>query len=370
MKYLDLDPKPYEHEPYPSDEEMIAKDLFHSNIGNLYFSNAVIRSLLNTGNTLHKYTKETNLNDYDCNLLIQANTIRDGAADVYEKYYTEMDNCPNPFIIIGAGTDSWDGFDIYMRQDTIDTIHKCFSRILERTASIGVRGYYTKRVLVEQVGLPADRIDVIGCPSLRYFGKHLEKFPRKYKRFGKDLRIAVNYTSYCYHNDEAIYLYQILKKYKNSYVSFTDLIEAEMLLNGTPLPIELRHDLLPTTPNHFIMQQNRAVFSPTQAGELELFKDFDFSIGSRIHQAVISVLAGCPAMLIAHSVRVLEIAQHHHIPYITREELITRQPPLWELYYRACWGMRDFYKHYDEKLLEYTDFLQKNGLDVNPDFLL
>ena len=370
MKYMLFDKKPFEHEPYPTDEEMISKNLFLDNIGNLYFSNAVIRSLLNTGNTFHRYTNGMDLNECDYNLLIHANTIRDGGADVYNRWYSEMDTCQKPFVVIGAGTDSWDGFDVYMSQDTIDTIHKCFTRFLERTASIGVRGDYTKRVLVEQVGLPADRIDVIGCPSLRYFGKHLEKFPRKYKRFGKDLRIAVNYTSYCYHNDEALYLHKILKKYKNSYVSFTDLAEAKLLLHGTPLPADRRNDLLPTTPDHFIMQQNRAVFSPTQAGELELFKDFDFSIGSRIHQAVISVLAGCPAMLIAHSVRVLEIAQHHHIPYITRKELITRRPPLWELYYRACWGMRDFYKHYDEKLVEYTDFLQKNGLDVNPDFLL
>ena len=370
MKYLIFDSKPFEHEPYPSDEQMLSENLFLDNIGNLYFFNAVIRSLRKPGNTFHRNIPGTNLDDYDRCLLIHANNIRDGASHFYEHWYHEMERCKTPFVVIGVGTDSWNGFDVYLSDETVDTVRKCFTRFLERTPSIGVRGEYTKKALVELVGLPASRIDVIGCPSVRYFGKHLEKHPREYKSFDSRLRIAVNYTSYCYDNDEAIYLYQLLKSHENSFVSFTDKVEAELLLHGKPLPPDRQHDLLPTRPDHFILQQGRAVFSPTQAGELELMGGFDFSIGSRIHQAVIAVLAGCPAMLIAHSVRVLEIAQHHHIPYITRQELITQRPDLKELYRRACRGMEAFYRHYDEKLVEYTDFLQKNGLEVNPDFLL
>ena len=54
----------------------------------------------------------------------------------------------------------------------------------------------------------------------------------------------------------------------------------------------------------------------------------------------------------------LEIAQHHNIPYILRSELVKEQPFVEALYYRACLGMRRFYDSYDEKLIEYTDFLQ------------
>ena len=184
------------------------------------------------------------------------------------------------------------------------------------------------------------------------------------------MKIAVNFTGYHYDNDEAIYLYKLLKDFKYSYVIFTDKVEAELLWYHKAVPEDRRHDLLPCTPCHFIIKENRARFLARQDKIMGMLNTFDFSIGSRIHQAIISILSGIPAILIAHSTRVLEIAQYHNIPYILRSELVDKQPSVETLYYRACVEMKKFYDSYDEKLVEYTTFLKKNELNVSEDFII
>lgn len=373
MRYLTFTTIPFEHEEnFPSAEEMVKNNYFGNNIGNLFFTNAIVRSLLFEGNEIVNCKSGIDISSFDAGILMYANHIRNGSKSWFDSDYDMIKNNNIPFVIVCVGSDSDPQFHISLEPEVRESIKKCYSLILSRTESIGVRGDMTKQVLVEQVGIPENRIDVIGCPSVRYFGKNFIKKPLKdyCKIFNDDFKIAVNFTGYHYDNDEAIYLYNLLKKYKRSYVIFTDKVEAELLWYKQDVPQFRRHDLLPTTTNHFIIQQNRARFLAKQEDIMNMMRTFDFSIGSRIHQAIIAILSGCPAILIAHSLRVLEIAQHHRIPYIMRTELIERQPSVEELYYRACIGMNEFYDSYDEKLKEYTDFLQKNNLSVNPDFLL
>lgn len=368
MKYLIFGTIPFEHEDFPSEEEIINKNLFGNNVGNMFFFNAIVKSLLRDGNQLIKYRSGLNVDDFDVGILIHANSIRNGTKEWFENDYKIISNSHIPFVLVCVGADSNPQFQTHLDKELITSIKKCYDLLLERTASIGVRGEFTKQVLIEQVGIQSDKIDVIGCPSVRYFGKNFKKFPRKYPLFSEKLKIAVNFTAYHYDLDEAIYLYKLLKKHSNSFVIFTDKVEADLMFNHTPVPENRRHELLPTSEKHFILRQNRARFLARQDKIMQMMSTFDFSIGSRIHQAIVSILSGCPALLIAHSSRVLEIAQHHNIPYILRTELVEREPSVEELYYRACVGMKDFYESYDEKLLEYTNFLEKNNLSVNPDF--
>ena len=275
-----------------------------------------------------------------------------------------------PFVMMSIGADSDKNYRMNISELMKSNVSKLFNTILARTPEIGVRGEYTKKLLHDQCNMPLDRIKVIGCPSVRYFGKSLKKFPRKYPPFSDNLKIAVNFTGYHYDLDEAIYLYNVLKHYKNSYVIFTDKCEAELLWYKNPLPEKRQHELLPTTPNHFIIKEGRARFCANQKGIMRMLSTFDFSIGSRIHQAIIAILSGCPALLIAHSTRVLEIAQYHKIPYILRSELTEKNPPLKELYYKTVEDMSNFYKQYDIGLNDYVEYLNKAKLDVNSNFIL
>jgi len=368
MRSLVFSTIPFEFEPMPSDTYIVDNNLFGNNVGNMFFFNAAVKSLRCETHEIIRYEEGMCLNDYDFGIFIQANQIRNGTLEWINNDYNLIKGCKIPFVIVCIGTDSTPDFNTYLNQDVIDSYYRCYSEILCRTSSIGVRGDWTKKVLVEQIGLPEERIDVIGCPSVRYFGRDLKKFSRNYSNFDKEMKIAVNFTAYHYDDDEAIYLYKLLKEYRNSYIVFTDKVEADLLWKGINVPQNRQHELLPTTVNHFMMKQDRCRFIATQQEIMTMFKTFDFSIGSRIHQAIISIISGCPALLIAHSTRVLEIAEYHNIPYILRTELVETQPSLETLYYRACTGMIKFYKSYDDKLVEYTNFLKKNNLIVNPDY--
>lgn len=361
---------PFENEREPSDDEIINRNLFGNNIGNIYFYNAVVRSLTCAENRLCHYHNGMDLGKPDVGILIYANIFRSNNEQFINQEYDRIRGTDIPYVLVCAGSDSNPEFETRLNSGVSEISKKLLELILERSASIGVRGEMTKKVLVEQVGIKPESIDVIGCPSVRYFGKNLLKFPRKYPEFSKKLKIAVNFTAYHYDNDEAIYLYQLLKNHRNSFVVFTDKVEADMLFHNVPIPEGRRHELLPTTRNHFMIKENRVRFLLRQDEMMRMMRTFDFSIGSRIHQAIVAILSGCPALLIAHSSRVLEIAQHHKIPYILRSELTERNPCIEELYYRACAGMIEFYNCYDTKLTEYSDFLIKNGLRVNPEFIL
>lgn len=371
MKYVVVTRLPFEHEPQLTDKEVVEKNLFTNNVGNLFFTNAAIKSIFKPENEIVRYKKGLDLNSFDKGIFIHANVIRNGCEHVFDYDYNIISNSKIPFVMMSIGADSNKDFKTALTDSMKERVSSLFNLMLDRTPTIGVRGEYTKKILVDQCGMSDSNIKVIGCPSVRYFGKNLLKQRRKkFKPFSKDLKIAVNFTAYHYDLDEAIYLYQILKNYNNSYIIFTDKVEAEMLWYNKPIPESRQHEVLPTSRNHFIIKEGRARFSANQKSIMNMLHSFDFSIGSRIHQAVVAILSGCPALLIAHSTRVLEIAQYHKIPYILRSELTSKQPSLEELYYKTLEGMEDFYKEYNNGLNDFTKYLKLADVDINPDFIL
>ncbi|MBK5218076.1 MAG: polysaccharide pyruvyl transferase family protein [Propionibacteriales bacterium] len=46
----------------------------------------------------------------------------------------------------------------------------------------------------------------------------------------------------------------------------------------------------------------------------DLLRGYQFSFGTRIHGNIAAILAGTPAMLLAHDSRTLELARYHEIP--------------------------------------------------------
>ena len=370
MRYVVVSRLPFEFEPKISDKDIVKNNLFIHNVGNLFFTNAVINTLQKQGNEIVRYKQGIDINSFDRGIFIHANIIRTGCESVIDYDNKIIDSSEIPFVMMSIGTDSDKKFRMKISDEMKFSIGKLFNTILERTPEIGVRGEYTKRFITEQCNLPKDKIRVIGCPSVRYFGKQFKKYPRKYPEFSDNLKIAVNYTGYHYDLDEAIFLYNILKRHKNSYVIFTDQCEAELLWYNKALPEKRQHEVLPTTPDHFILREGRARFCANQKGIMKMLSTFDFSVGSRIHQAIVAILSGCPALLIAHSTRVLEIAQYHKIPYILRSELIAKNPTLKELYNKTISDMNEFYKQYDLGLNDYIEYLNNANLDVNSNFIL
>lgn len=92
---------------------------------------------------------------------------------------------------------------------------------------------------------------------------------------------------------------------------------------------------------------------------ISFLKDKDFTLGTRIHGNVFSLLAGTPAFVIAHDSRTLELAEYNCIPYIKSNE-IKQNTTITELYENADYTkLNSTYKHNFDK---YKLFLRKNGL--------
>lgn len=359
---------PFEYEKRIPEDIVIRDNLFSNNIGNQLFFNSVVRSLNCEYNSIFHY-------GYGCDspekmdrfVIPFANNIRNYACDEYEKVFELLRKTDKPFVISGVGTDSDSNFNTKLNDEIVSVVSEFYKEVLRRTESIGVRGEHTKKVLVEKCNIPTDKIDVIGCPSVRYYGNSLKR-PSFSSDFSDESRIAVCFTAYHYDNDEAIFLYNILKNYKNSFVFFTDKVEAEMLRNGKEITDQNRlHDLLPTRRDHFIIREGRARFIPYQADLMKCFNSFSFLIGSRIHMVIAAILSGIPAMLIAHSTRVKEIADYHHIPYVYRNQL-HEYSGVRELYYKALVDMNSFYDNYSKGLEDYRVFMEKNGLVISDSF--
>ena len=367
-KYLIYGGTPFEHENI--DERLIVeKNMFGNNVGNELFFNGTVRSLSDRPEEemFRLHENRMRLNEFDGVILPLANTIRKGCEKVFIDFSNLINGSQVPFVITGVGIGSTSNLTPALSPEVVDASAKFFHSVLERTASIGVRGEETYEVCVNDLGISKDRIKVIGCPSVRFFGKQLKKHPRMHKNFSQDTKIAVYFTAYSYDNEEAIFLYNIFKHHRRSFVFFTDTVEAELLWNGKAVPQSRIHDLLPTYRSHFMLREGRARFFATQKRLMGCLCTFDFTIGTRIHGIIASILSGVPSLLICSSLRTLEIAKFHNIPYIMRSE-INEKTSLETLYYKTCMGMMKFYNVYDKQLEEYTSFLRENNLTPSKNF--
>ena len=364
-QYLIYGGTPFESEDI-GEREIVEKNMFGGNVGNELFFNSVVRSL--SDNPTHDFSRlgihHAHIDEVKYVILPLANLVRRGCENEISNLYNLLINSCTPFVVIGVGSDSSSNLVPDLSPEVIEIASKFFNAALERTASIGVRGERTQEVFIIALGLPKDRVRVIGCPSVQYFGKRFEKRLEGYQDFSSKTKIAVYYTAYMYDNDEAIFLYKLLKNHKESYVFFTDKVEAELLWDHKPMPQNRVHDLLPTYPGHFIIRGKRANFFATQKRLMESLSGFDFTIGTRIHGIIASILSGVPGILLSTSLRTLEIAQYHNIPYIMRSD-IQETTSVELLYYKACLGMKKFYESYDEKLDVYTAFLRENNLPLS-----
>ncbi|MDR1127239.1 MAG: polysaccharide pyruvyl transferase family protein [Treponema sp.] len=298
-----------------------------------------------------------------------ANSLEPYAKNSLVRLIERINKSDARVVVVGIGGGGRPGgkidFDAELRE-----VHKDFCKaVLNRSASIGVRGEWTYDYLVKTLGFPAECIDVIGCPSLRYYGRYFDKVCKQYVlRDLKYMKINTNFTAYNYHKVWSDYMNYVWQNFPNSDVLFTDKEEGDLLWNGIEITNKGRlHADLPQTKEHFMIQQNRTYFHISEVKIIRHLSRYDFSLGTRIHGNVAAVLAGIPVMQIAAGLRQLEIADFHGIPYILTQDL--PKYTLEQLYEWSLEGMKKFYANYNKNLQIYVDFLKKNEVPVNYEYL-
>lgn len=202
---------------------------------------------------------------------------------------------------------------------TVATIKRFLRAVLDRSATIGVRGETTREYLAS-LGFGDEHVEVVGCPSLFRRGPDLQVHKRS-ERLTPDSHFTMNLSPYVPLMDEVSIRHA--EKYPHMVYVPQGHDSLEMLLWGVDRNPAKRPDL-PAHPYHPLYRANRMRFFVDPATWTAFLAEQEFSFGTRIHGNIAAVNARTPAHVIAHDARTLELARYHEIPHTLVPDLPDR----------------------------------------------
>lgn len=340
-----------------------------TNSGNLLFQDAVYRTLRTPGTELVVDSLSTERRgvdqahidrinaEFDQVVLPLANSFREDFVVPLGRLTDVVEKLTVPVVVTGVGGQLDTHGDPGQSSEAVDTAALRFVRaVLERSESIGVRGEFTKAYL-EHLGIPGDRVDVIGCPSLHVFEPGTT-VPSPAGPLGRDALLAVNLTP------SVPWMRTFLEHNHATYPNLTYLPQDNdtlgLLLWGDEFDAP---DGFPGTRDHYLYREDKIRFFTEPITWQRFLAGQDFACGSRIHGNVAALLAGVPAFQLAHDSRTVELARFHRIPY--REYPTGAQVPAAELDAAALYERADltaFNAAREPNRDLWFAFLDRNGL--------
>ncbi len=354
-------------------ERVLAKNLFGSNVGNLVFAQSVIRLLsvgpdrVPTSGMIGQHPSKIN-SEYDHAVIPLANAFRtnyigslNGLSDLIEKLTI-------PVTVVGVGAQSsiksaqrlQEGKKRKVRtdDDLAPAVTRFVRAVLDRSPSIGVRGAYTAEYLAG-LGFGAEHVDVIGCPSMFMYGPDLPP-TRSVGSLHPDSPIALNISPYVSEMGPASI--DLAERYPRLVYIPQDLRSLNLMLNGEYPMTSQRVTVesgVPITLDHPLVASDRVRFCLDPKTWFEHLAGYDFSFGTRIHGNIAAVLAGTPALVLAHDSRTLELASYHGIPHRVIAELDQIDPV--KLFADAEWDTMA--ARHPALWQEFAAFLARHRLD-------
>lgn len=376
----------------PSAEKSIK--LMGTNQGNLLYINSVYRALHTRGQKItsggylmHRspdldgWAKKTS-REQDAFVMPLANAFRLSYGDTLVKMTEAIRKLTIPTIVVGVGAQAAPeqvaeaaAGNISMgrvgkkrgRSDEDVEKHNTVvfdfvSAVLEKSATIGVRGEITKAYLTG-IGISPEQVTVIGCPSLFTWGS-TATVEKGVPELTEHSRISLNFDYRVPGMPEVIDAN--VHRYPNLTSVVQDTRTARMLMSKQDEFDMNRLDTrLPIYRDHPLVASGRVRYYPSPWQWIESFRDQEFAFGSRLHGTIAALLSGIPGHLLAHDTRTLELAQYHAIPHSMLADYDA--PPLAEeLFARS--DFTEFNRRQPELFKHYLDFLHVNGLKTSFDF--
>jgi hypothetical protein len=256
-------------------------------------------------------------------------------------------------VVLGVGSQA----DVDNRTDRLaalePTIRGFVEAVLERSPSIGVRGELTHEYLGR---LGYRDVDVIGCPSLFLHGDKLRVEKRR-PTLDPDAPVAINVSPYVKAMGPVV-MHHVAHYPELVYVA-QDIDTLELLLWGgaddvapdEPRPIHRAHPL-------FRDDQVRFFVDPWPW--IDYLRGRDFSFGTRIHGNIAALLAGTPAVVLAHDSRTLELARYFEIPHRLMRD-VAPDVDAADLYAEADFS--GFNNGHAARWARFEAFLHRHGLE-------
>lgn len=272
-----------------------------------------------------------------------------------------------PVTMIGVGAQTND-------RTTSSPIHPNTLRLMklvsERSAQIGVRGYYTAEVLAAN-GI--HNVAVIGCPSL--YSQRTPTIRVESERLANIQHLAINLSRrvnrHSFHPDrmqalENKVLALALGK-DSTFIAQDELDELESAAKNTACPAQVAGYFGETDP---VVVSDYFKGHTRYFADIEAWSNFirtqDASIGTRFHGNLIALINGVPALMIIHDSRTMEMCTLMGIPSIHVSEIGLETMTVELLAERfASASFAQFESSYQALYRRYHTFLSLNGLPHN-----
>ena len=349
-----------------SGEATLTQDVFNSNTGNYLFAHSVHKTLMTAhatvvpNATLSETRQATDkaiarVNEqFDAFVIPLANAFRPEFQRRLANLTSLVQGLTIPVVVVGVGAQA--GLHDEMPATELDDTVKAFvSAVLDRSASVGVRGEFTRDYLA-RLGFGHDTVDIIGCPSLFLHGPDF-RLPTRTGPLADDSRIALNVTNGVPGLGDLVR--GLHARHPGLVFVGQDRHDLQVVLWGEePGPgIDLSQ---PLHARHPLYLEDKVRFPLETWTWLDYLRDFDFAVGTRLHGNVAALLADTPALLLAHDSRTSELADYHRLPSRRAEglsESLTAQE-LWDAY-----DPEPFDAAYADGFATYLAFLERNGLE-------
>lgn len=345
-----------------SPEETYRRRLLGGNLGNLLFTHAAHRALetedteVVAGGLVWRPHHASRINDeFDAFVVPLANAFRLGFEKELVQLTKLIERLTVPVVVLGVGAQATRDYDASRLQPIAPAVKAFVRSVLDRSASIGVRGEFTLDYLT-QLGLRD--VEVIGCPSLFLNGERV-LVEKKVPSLNVDSRIAINISPYRKR------MGKVLKRHMERYPNLTyvaqDRATLRRLLRGDRL-YERREGGeadVPVHTSHPVFQDGKVRTFVDAGPWLDYLANQSFCFGTRIHGNMAAIVAGTPAFVLAHDSRTLELARYHQIPHRKISDL--QKIDAASLYARADYGPTN--EGHAGRFQAYVGFLERNGLD-------
>ena len=336
-----------------------------TNVGNLVFSNAVYKHLSADGTTVEVNGPRLNgdpadaerINEvYDAFVIPLANAFRPSFMRHLETLTKLIERLDIPVVVVGVGAQTDLGQDINAMSGMNKKVQQFVSAVLDRSATIGVRGEFTAEYLRS---LGFNDVDIIGCPSMFLHGPGFRIAEPK-ESLRADARIAFSYTPYADGDGNlAALVASAITDYPEVAYYPQNSRDLSLLYWGDTSRLSGISGETPLQMTHPLLQAGRTRFPLDPQTWMRELSEYDFAVGSRIHGNITALLAGIPAMVLAHDSRTLELSRYFGIPHRKLSD-VGEGTTVADLYSQA--DPSDFNKGYDGRFEHYLAFLSKNGL--------
>ncbi len=345
-------------------EEALHRDVIATNSGNLIFSDASHKILQTPHTEVVSNGIKTDVaaagrinEKYDVFVVPLANAFRPSFEPQLKRLTRLITQLRIPVVVLGVGAQSGLDYNPDRLKPMERSVRDFVSAVLDRSASIGVRGEFTEKYLKD---MGFKDVEVIGCPSLFMYGKDLAVHKRLPELTG-DSRIAVNGSHSAVQSqglDKIIM--RAHARYPNLRFIGQNLTDARQLhWREVAGPNGLVTEM-PTHPEHPMYREDKARVYIDPVTWIDDLRDFDYSFGSRIHGNIAALLAGTPATVLCSDSRTLELCRYFDIPHRRIVDVSEELDPA-KLYEEA--DLSAFTGGHQARFERFTEFLSRNGLD-------